>query len=347
MSVYKRGGKYWYEFVHKGVRVRRPTGLTNKSAAMRMEALKRAELLSGRALLAAPHFDQFVLEDFLPWSLVQHQAHLNTHKRYRVSSKPLVQFYGGIKLDEITTASIEQFKLKRLNQCSPAGVNRDLAALRFMLNFAVRKAYISTNPFAGVKLLQENSGNMHIVSPEEERLYLESASPLLRDIAILVVDAGMRPNEVFAIRAENVHTKERYVFIPGGKTRFARRNVLLTERALEVIKRRLALTRGVYLFPHRIDPDRPMTICRGHQGLIKRLGLNFRLYDFRHTFGSRMAMAGVDLPTLKELMGHSSITLTMRYVHPTPEHKREAFRKLELFNHGPHKSPHIGTMGTA
>ena len=60
-----------------------------------------------------------------------------------------------------------------------------------------------------------------------------------------------------------------------------------------------------------------------------------------------MAMAGVDLPTLKELMGHSSITLTMRYVHPTPEHKRDAFRKLELFNQGPHKSPHTGTLGPA
>jgi len=52
----------------------------------------------------------------------------------------------------------------------------------------------------------------------------------------------------------------------------------------------------------------------------------------RHTFGSRSAMAGVDLPTLKELMGHSNISTTMRYVHPTPEHKLEAVRKLENFN---------------
>ena len=58
----------------------------------------------------------------------------------------------------------------------------------------------------------------------------------------------------------------------------------------------------------------------------------FRLYDLRHTFGSRTAMAGVDLPTLKELMGHSDISTTMRYVHPTPEHKRAAVDKLEQFN---------------
>jgi hypothetical protein len=58
----------------------------------------------------------------------------------------------------------------------------------------------------------------------------------------------------------------------------------------------------------------------------------FRIYDLRHTFGSRLAMAGVDLPTLKELMGHSHISTTMRYVHPTPAHKQDAMRKLEKFN---------------
>jgi hypothetical protein len=47
-------------------------------------------------------------------------------------------------------------------------------------------------------------------------------------------------------------------------------------------------------------------------------------------------MAGVDLPTLKERTGHSSITLTMRYVHPTPEHKKEALKKLQKYNAGPH-----------
>jgi integrase len=75
-------------------------------------------------------------------------------------------------------------------------------------------------------------------------------------------------------------------------------------------------------------------IDRGHHKAVRDAGIepDFRLYDFRHTFGSRSAMAGVDLATLKELMGHSSITTTMRYVHPTPEHKRRAMEKLERFN---------------
>lgn len=73
------------------------------------------------------------------------------------------------------------------------------------------------------------------------------------------------------------------------------------------------------------------------------MGLDFRLYDFRHTYGSRMAMAGVDLMTLRELMGHSSITITQRYCHPTSEHKLAAVAKLAEYNAVATKKPQSQT----
>ena len=103
----------------------------------------------------------------------------------------------------------------------------------------------------------------------------------------------------------------------------------------EVLKRRLGAAKGPYLYPHRSDANRSLNnIDRGHHNAVREAGIvpGFRLYDFRDTFGSRSAMAGVDLATLKELMGHSSIATTMRYVHPTPEHNRRAVEKLEQFN---------------
>jgi site-specific recombinase XerD len=69
-----------------------------------------------------------------------------------------------------------------------------------------------------------------------------------------------------------------------------------------------------------------------HQQACRNAGLKFRLYDLRHTYGSRAVMAGVDLPTLKELMGRESIPTTMKYVHPTPEHKLRAVLRLETYN---------------
>jgi integrase len=176
---------------------------------------------------------------------------------------------------------------------------------------------------------------MRIVSHEEQRKYLAVASPLVHDVALLIAESGMRPGEVFGLTIPDLHLSQRFLKISKGKTLLARRVILLTVASIEVLKRRLAKAKGLFLYPHKSDPNRPLNnIDRGHHLTVKRAGIepDFRLYDFRHTFGSRSAMAGVDLATLKELMGHTSITTTMRYVHPTPEHKRQAMEKLEQFN---------------
>jgi integrase len=57
--------------------------------------------------------------------------------------------------------------------------------------------------------------------------------------------------------------------------------------------------------------------------------LNFVFYDFRHTFATRMAQAGIDLATLAAILGHNSIRIVQRYVHPTAEHKQSAMRRFE------------------
>lgn len=339
MSAYKRGGVYWYDFWFRGIRYRESTGLTNKNAATDAESIRRAELAEGRAGIVhrgpVPKFEDFVKNEFMPWSEKQHETHPRTHQYYRMSSKPLIASLGKLPLDGITTAYVERFKMVRAENVSPASTNRDMAALRYMLNFAIRQGYLTRNPVKGVKFLDEGPGFMRVVSHEEQKRYLDKARPLLRDIASLILETGMRPEEVFTARKENVHLDRRYLFVPKGKTCFARRNIPLTDTAVSVLKRRMRKARFGWLFPHRRNPQVPMTtIQKAHEEALKdaKLRSRFRLYDLRHTFGSRSAMAGVDLATLKELMGHSNISITMRYVHPTPEHKQEAVRKLEQFN---------------
>jgi integrase len=238
-------------------------------------------------------------------------------------------------MDAISPAHVEKFKAERSRDVSAAGVNRDLASLRYMLNFAVRQGHILRNPVIGIRFLPEGPGMMRVVSHEEQVRYLAAANPLLRDVATMMLETGMRPEEVFTIRKENLHLYRRHLFVPVGKTKFARRNVPLTDDTIEILKRRLAKAEGPFLFPHRHDPNRPLTTMKtAHDAALREAKIEprFRLYDLRHTFGSRSAMAGVDLATLKELMGHSNISVTMRCVHPTPEHKQEAVRKLERFN---------------
>jgi len=323
--IYKRGGFYHYQFQINGKRYRGSTKSTNKAEALRLEAAHRMESLRHPEQHVVPG-EKLELDDafdrFLAWA--SRHVKPRTHQRYRVSAKRLKAHFGEVRIERMNTQAVEAFKSIRAGECSSAGVNRDLACLRTFRNWCVRMSY-PIGPFH-VQLLPEGPGNMRIVSYEEERIYLDHADLLLRHVSTIIVETGMRPGEIFGVHGEHVNLDKRYIFIPTGKTRFARRTIPLTSRAYEVLTK---LWKPGRFFE---GPATNQVVMRHHKALCNRLGFNFRLYDFRHTYGSRMAMAGVDLMTLRELMGHSSITITQRYCHPTPEHKIFAMERLEAYN---------------
>jgi integrase len=175
---------------------------------------------------------------------------------------------------------------------------------------------------------------MRVLSWDEESAYLAAASQPLRDVATLILQTGMRPGEVFHLKKEDVSLQLGFIHIPSGKTDFARRTIPLTARAREVLGCRLLGMKSEWLFPTATDSSRPVaSVADAHEAAIRRSKIErpFRLYDLRHTALTRMAMAGVDLPTLRELAGHANIQMTMRYVHPTSEHKKAAMEKLVAF----------------
>jgi integrase len=165
------------------------------------------------------------------------------------------------------------------------------------------------------------------VSFQEELAYLSKASQPLRDIAQTILDTGLRPDEVFRIRVENIDFAARTIFNPFGKTKAARRTVTMTEAVWTALKGRVKAAKGNYVFPSKKNTDRPIaSVRKAHNAAIRRALIkpHFVLYDLRHTFATRAVAAGVDLPTLSAMLGHTSITMTMRYVHPAAEQKRLA-----------------------
>jgi integrase len=99
---------------------------------------------------------------------------------------------------------------------------------------------------------------MRVLAPEEEKTYLLAASQPLRDIATLIPQTGMRPEEVYRIRRENVHLSQFYLFNPYGKTKAARRKIPLTEATAAILRKRLDSVKGTYLFPGRGVSDQPI-----------------------------------------------------------------------------------------
>jgi integrase len=86
------------------------------------------------------------------------------------------------------------------------------------------------------------------------------------------------------------------------------------------------------VFPAPQDAQRSIgSVKKAHKAAVERAKIksHFRLYDLRHMFATRAVAAGTDLPTLSALLGHTTIQMTMRYVHPAAEQKRIAIEKFE------------------
>jgi integrase len=186
----------------------------------------------------------------------------------------------------------------------------------------------------GVDFLDEGPGRTRVLSFEEEIAYLSKASQPLKDIAAVILDTGLRPEEVFRIRAENIDFTERTIFNPFGKTKAARRKVTMTASVYDLLKARVQKAKGPFVFPAKHNSDRSIgSVRKAHDNAVEKAGImdHFRLYDLRHTFATRAVAGGVDLPTLSAMLGHTSIQMTMRYVHPAEEQKKIATGKLEVF----------------
>jgi integrase len=345
MAVYRRGKIWWYSFEFQGRRIQESSGFTNKTAALRVEAKRKADLLDRRAGFSkaklAPKFEEFV-PVFLKWS--EHQHRPKTHDLHSDNCNTLKRYFSGRWIDEITSGMVDDFKAGRLLErrwsedgertVGNATVNRALSTLRLLFNYAERCAYQIPNPVKGIEFLDEGSGRMRIISLEEEIAYMIAASQPLKDVARVILETGMRPEEVFRIELANLDFSQRTIFNPFGKTPAARRKLMMTEEVWSILKDRAVNGNSVYAFPSPDHSERPIgSVRKGHDAAVRRSKIKppFRLYDLRHTYATRAVMAGVDLPTLAALLGHTSIQMTMRYVHPAEEHKREAVNKLESF----------------
>jgi integrase len=349
MAVYRRGKTWWYVFGFGGRKIQESSGFRNKTAALRAEAKRKTDLLERRAgftrLKLPPKFEEFV-EEFLAWSKGQHRA--KTHGLHAWNCQTLKRFFKGKYLDEITSEMVEDFKSARKHEqkqkakdgrtVTNATVNRALTTLKLLFRQAGRHGYGVKNPVVGVAMFPEPLDSMQVISFEDQAAYVSEASQPLRDIGRVMLGTGMRPEEVFRIRTENIDFKQGAIFNPFGKTKAARRTIPMTVEVLSLLEARTkkAEKKGTpFVFASPYDINRPVgSVKKAHQTAMTRAKIkrHFRLYDLRHTFATRAVASGMDLPTLSALLGHASIQMTMRYVHPAAAQKRVAIQEFDKFN---------------
>lgn len=138
------------------------------------------------------------------------------------------------------------------------------------------------------------------------------------------------------LRKADIDLEHSQLHIRAGKSPAARRTLDLTDESRAILSRRLQ-EKSDWLFPSKRLANKPVQRLNNAHDVVcaenkkkRRPALNFVLYDFRHTFATRMAQAGVDLATLAAILGHNSIRIVQRYVHPTAAHKKEAMKRYEM-----------------
>lgn len=346
MRVYKRGTVYWFELVYEGQRYQKSTKVKNRRAAEDIASAFRTALAKGDVGIVerkrAPSFKQ-AMSAFLAWSKQEHRAHPNTAERYRYSSAALLRFFGDISIDRITPEDVERFKTARSSEegshtarrLRPATVNRELACLKALFNHAIKGNSNLHNPVRRVKFLAEQNQQERVLTFREQSFYLAACSDVLHDVATLILETGMRPEEVFTLRKSDVNVQENYLAVQRGKTPAARRRIALSATALGVLKPRLGAKKdSPYVFPNAKDAKRPLpNVHSAHRRAIDASKVApFRLYDCRHTWATRAAEAGIDPVTLAAMLGHSRIQMVLRYAHPTQVHQTNAMHKLAEHN---------------
>lgn len=347
MSLRKRGGNWHYRFKYKG---REYTGNTDLAAtpqnkrealwvlAEALKVLKSGKTLSKIIDIDVSFFDQ-AAEKYLLSAAVTYRSHPNSYRRIKTSLASAKIYFRKLPVNAIDAAKLEKYKIWRAteHEVRDVTIRHDLHALSKFFQHTIRHHWTLVNPVGEIEIPSDaDAQRLHVLSNQEEEIYFSRAAsfPDLHDVGRLMINQGMRPEEVTTLAKKDIDLVAGRINISRGKSRAARRSLDMTRESQHILASRMAGS-SPWLFPSsRKKGSHISRINSAHDSIVvsarkEGIAINFVPYDFRHTFATRMAESGVDLPTLAALLGHDGIRCVQKYVHPTAEHKKEAMKRFD------------------
>ena len=322
-------GKIWYtDFYHKGQRIRKkvPLAVRKDLAEQYENDLKRKYLTDQIGLNendpvpvsnVKEKFCNYIANNLSPRYLTRTQQALSV-----ILPRLKAKF-----INNISTEKIEKYKDTRKQEVSDSTVNIELRAISAMLNRAVEQKWIPINPVPKIRLIKtRNRKTLSFLSKDEVAKLLTASPEWLRFIIKVMVSTGMRVGETAYLEWEDidvslgqikVRNKPEIDFYPKNKKE---RHIPIPNNLNEEFKAKQK--KSGFVFATKDGMPNENYIRNSMLTAAEKAGINKRVHPhlLRHTYGSHLAMAGVDLPSIKELMGHSNISTTMIYAHLQPEH---------------------------
>jgi integrase len=339
-GIYKRGNVYWIRYAGLDGRIIRESSHSSKlKEAGDLLIGRRNEIKEGKEPEIKKRIVNYTFnelaEQYLKWAERQRSFQ---SKKYFINQ--LVRDFNLIPLRQFNSMLLEQYQTERLQKGNkPATANRLLATLKHMFTKATEWDMVEEGTLKRIrkaKFLEENNRRLRYLSKEECQALINACDSHLRPIVITALNTGMRKGEILGLTWDRVDFNHGFILLDktkNGERREIPINSTLKETLLELFK-------GTKERPRRIDVNHvfydPATekscrsIKKSFPTTCRRAKItDFRFHDLRHCFASHLVMAGVDLTTIKELLGHKTLTMTLRYSHLAPSHKVKAVDILD------------------
>ena len=241
----------------------------------------------------------------------------------------LKKYFSGYYLSEITKDVIARFKAeKKKEEVSNGGINRILACLKSLYNRAIEWGmFNAANPMAGIKNLQEPPGRRRYLEREELRRLLDCCEDGFKPYVLIAVHTGLRLSEQLSLEWGHLDFKNEVISVY--RTKSGKKRVLpMNEDMKKIFHGIPKQSDSPYIFCDKTGKSNLHVRGYFERAKAKAKITDFHWHDLRHTTASHLAMAGVDLYTIKDLLGHSTITMTERYAHLSKTHKENAIAVL-------------------
>lgn len=277
-----------------------------------------------------------VAEEYREWS----QQHKRSWRTDASRIPVLVTAFGERRLDEIQPVDVERFRDGLLATRGRATANRYRALLSAIYRRAIRQGTAESNPVRAVPTFKENGERLIYLTPEEEAAVLAALLPQHRPLFVVSVNTGLRWSEQVSLRWRDVDMLTGFLTVARSKHGQGRRvpmNTVVRSVLVSLAAQRATLdapdelvfpacpAEPAHFFPRAVQ--RALVAMQEAKQPAPHLE-RYSWHGNRHTFASRLVMAGVDLRSVQELGGWKTFAMVARYAHLSPGHLSAAVERL-------------------
>jgi len=331
----RRNGIWWISYYLDGKRKSESLKTRNRNEAKAVKAEIESRLNRNEYIVQDQHIN---LEQFTDNYLLYLKSTLgaSTYKRYEISVRNFLDFVKSknlIYLLSVTHEDIDSFVSMRAINRSPKTVNEDLRLVKNLFDRAIAYKYLRHNPAQNVKRLKYIPKPPKYFTADELKKIYNASSQRHNLIWRFLFKTGLRRGELFNLEWSDIDFDVKLIKIQPKdfwKPKNSQpRNLPMTNEVNDILRERKQLNesdRWVFSTPGGAQYT---ALRRTFIETLAKINVNGTLHTFRHTFASHLVMQGVSLAVVQKLLGHSTITMTMKYAHLAPDHLAEEIKVLD------------------